>query len=91
MLLVPSQRGYFWAINQPDILSIDNTVRYKIINGKKRPLCDYDGDCKNLAFKEVYPDLGKKNKNSGWSYLCRKHFKQEQKKFKRKLAYCGID
>ncbi len=51
----------------------------------------YNRNCKNLAFKEVYPDLGKKNKDSGESYLCRKHFKQEQKKFKNKLAYCGID
>jgi hypothetical protein len=68
-----------------------STIRYKILNKKKRPLCDYNGNCKNLAFKEVYPDLGKKNKDSGWSYLCKKHFKQEQRRFRGKLAYCGID
>ena len=70
---------------------MDNTVRYKTLKGKKRPLCDYNGNCKGLAFKEVYPDLGKKNKNSGWCYLCKRHFEQEQKKFKGKLAYCGIN
>lgn len=67
-----------------------STIRYKIVNGKRKPLCDYKGKCKNLAYKEVYPDLGKKKKNSGWSYLCRKHFKQELKRFKGKLVYCGI-
>ena len=67
-----------------------NKIRYKNFNGKKRPLCDYHGDCNNLAFKEVYPDLGKKQE-FGWSYLCKKHFKQEQKRFKGKLVYCGIN
>lgn len=62
-----------------------STIRYKKLNGKKVPLCDYKGTCKNKAYKEVYP------KNKGWNYLCRKHFKQEQKKFKGKLAYCSID
>ena len=89
MLLVPSQRRYLLPIGS--FLIMDNTVKYKFWKGKKRPLCDYKGNCKNLAFKEVYPDLGKKNKNSGWSYLCKKHFEQEQKMFKGKLAYCGID
>jgi len=52
------------------------TIRYKIISRKKRPLCDYHGNCKNLAVKEVYPSLlGNKHKNKGWSYLCRRHFK----------------
>jgi len=69
---------------------MNSSIRYKKVNGKKRPLCDYDGICKNLAFKEVYPNLGKK-KNSGWNYLCKKHFKQEQKKFKGKLVYCSVD
>jgi hypothetical protein len=99
-----------------------NSIRYKKVDGRKKPLCDYieifdnyvgslskisnrsfpkksnmnkgkihNGNCNNLAFKEVYPDLGKKNKDSGWCYLCRKHFKQEQKRFKGKLVYCGID
>ncbi|MBS3080447.1 hypothetical protein J4221_03175 [Candidatus Pacearchaeota archaeon] len=57
-----------------------NSIRYKIVNGKKRPLCDYLGDCNNLAFKEVYPSLlENKYKNKGWSYLCKKHFKREYK------------
>lgn len=68
-----------------------SSIRYKIVKGKKRPLCDVNGNCKNLAFKEVYPDLGKKKEYSGWCYLCRKHFKQEQKRLKGKLAYCDID
>jgi len=33
---------------------------YKIINHKRRPLCNYKGKCKNLAYKEVYPNLNKK-------------------------------
>jgi len=69
-----------------------NTVRYKFSKGKRKPLCDYHGNCKNLAFKEVYPCMLKgKHKNRGWSYLCRKHFKQEKKRFKGKIPYCGID
>ena len=67
-----------------------NTIKYRIIKGKRKPLCDYHGTCENLAFKEVYPDLGKKKKDAGWSYLCRKHFKQELKKLKGKLMYCPI-
>jgi hypothetical protein len=75
-------------MGEPNIIS---TIRYKIVNGVKKPLCDYNLNCKNLAFKEVYPDLGKKKENSGGSYLCKKHFEQEQKKSKRKLAYSEID
>ena len=68
------------------------SVRYKIINKKKVPLCDYEGTCKNKAYREVYPMLLRgKHKKRGWSYLCRKHFKQEQKKFKGKLACCSVD
>ena len=54
-------------------------VRDKIVLKKRRPLCDYEGNCKNLAYKEVYPSLINKSKK-GWSYLCKKHFKQEQKR-----------
>ena len=73
-------------------LKSKSTVRYKIIQHKKKPLCDYHGNCKNIAFKEVYPDmLGKTHKNRGWSYLCRKHFEQEKKRFKGKLPYCAVD
>lgn len=69
----------------------DNSVRYKIVNGKRRPLCDYSGNCKNFAYREVYPGLGKNKKFSGWCYLCRKHFRQEMKKTKGKLVNCGVD
>lgn len=54
--------------------------------------CDYEGICKNKAYKEVYPSmLGGKYKNKGWSYLCRKHFLQEKKRFKGKLPYCSAE
>ena len=45
-------------------------------------ICDFEGKCKNKAFREVYPMLFKgKYKNRGWSYLCKKHFYEEQKRF----------
>jgi len=54
--------------------------------------CDYGGECKNKAYAEVYPSLmGGKFKGSGWSYLCRKHLQQEQKRFKGKLPWCTVD
>ena len=54
--------------------------------------CDYEGKCKNKAFREIYPSLlGGKHKNGGWSYLCRKHYYQEQRKFKGKLPNCDLD
>ena len=54
--------------------------------------CDYKGICKNKPYKEVYPFLlGGKSRNKGWSYLCRKHFTQEQKRLKGKLPYCTLD
>jgi hypothetical protein len=66
--------------------------KYVMLRGKRRPLCDYGGECTNLAYKEVYPGLGeKRNKPVGWSYLCRKHFKKEQARFKNKLPYTNID
>ena len=66
-------------------------IRYKVIKEKRKPLCDYQCTCKNLAFKEVYPDLGKRKSNAGWSYLCRKHFGQERKRLGKKLVYCDIN
>ena len=64
----------------------------KILNEKRVKLCDYHGECLNKAYKEVYPSLlREKHKDSGWSYLCRKHLKQELKRFKGKLVYCGVD
>ncbi|OGJ18249.1 hypothetical protein A3K73_00420 [Candidatus Pacearchaeota archaeon RBG_13_36_9] len=71
---------------------MEGKIRYKIVNGKRRPLCDYKGKCRNLAFKEVYPCMLKgKYKNMGWSYLCKKHFAQEKKRFKEKLPYYSVD
>ena len=72
-------------------LKMKSNIKYKIVRNKKRPLCDYLGKCKNLAYKEVYPGmLGGKHKDRGWSYLCRKHFFQEKKMFKGKLPYCRV-
>lgn len=65
---------------------------YKIINHKRISLCDYHGTCTNKAYKEVYPFLLKgKHKSRGWNYLCKKHFKQEQKVFENKLPYASIE
>jgi len=54
--------------------------------------CDYGGNCKCKAYAEVYPALmafaSKKDKNfadAGWSYLCKKHYAQEQKRYGSKL------
>nr|MBI4157085.1 hypothetical protein [Candidatus Woesearchaeota archaeon] len=44
--------------------------------------CDFEGKCKNKAFREVYPSLIKGSRKSGWNYLCRKHFYEEQKRLK---------
>ena len=66
-------------------------IRYKIVNHKRKPHCDYNGNCKNLAFKEVYPNLGKEDEDHYWCYLCRKHFKQERKRLKGKLTYCSAN
>lgn len=70
-------------------MGLKSTGRYKRINGKRKPLCDYKGNCKNIAFKEVYPNFEKNKGNFGWSYLCKKHFKQEKKRLKGKLVYCS--
>jgi len=68
-----------------------STVRYKTWKGKKLLLCDFHGTCTNLAYKEVYPFLLKgKHKKKGWSYLCKKHLKEEQERLKNKLPYSSI-
>lgn len=65
---------------------------YKIINRKRVSICDYEGKCTNKAYREVYPFLmGGKHANKGWSYLCKKHFEQEKKKYKGKLPCCTLD
>jgi hypothetical protein len=59
---------------------------------KNKPHCDYEGNCKNNAYMEVYPALmGGKHKMRGWSYLCRKHYYQEQKRYKWSLPACSIN
>ena len=63
-------------------------VKYKILNGRKVPVCDFEGKCKNKASKEVYPGL--LFKNAGWANLCEKHFQEEQKRLKNKLVYWPI-
>ncbi|MBU3907328.1 MAG: hypothetical protein KKA64_03700 [Nanoarchaeota archaeon] len=73
-------------------MGLKSTIRHKIVNRKRRPLCDYEGKCKNLAYKEVYPFLlEKKHEDRGWSYLCRKHFKQELKRLRGKLPCSSVD
>lgn len=58
------------------------------------PHCDFQGMCKNKAFREVYPMLLKgKLKKKGWSYLCKKHFYEEQHrlaKHGKKLPWAGF-
>jgi len=69
-----------------------STIRYKILNDKRVPLCDYSGTCMNKAYREVFPRLLKgKYRNRGWSYLCRKHYYEEQKRLCGKLPSCGIE
>jgi hypothetical protein len=63
-------------------------VRFKVLHNKKFPCCDFYGECTNKAYAEVYPFLGKNRKNKGWNYLCKKHYIQEQRKFKGKLPAC---
>ena len=54
--------------------------------------CNYLGICKNKAYAEVYPSiLSGKHKDKGGSYLCRKHYSQEQKRFKWKLPAYILD
>ncbi len=66
-----------------------STIRFKRLkNGKEFPCCDYQGKCTNLAYAEVYPFIMKKGKKKGWSYLCRKHYFEEQKKLKGKIPSC---
>lgn len=58
----------------------------KIKKERKNPPCDYGGECKNKAYAEVYPSVMRgKHTGRGWSYLCRKHYVREEKKYKWKL------
>ncbi|MBI3623213.1 hypothetical protein HY212_04005 [Candidatus Pacearchaeota archaeon] len=62
----------------------DSAIRLKILENKEFPCCDFKGKCTNFAYAEVYPVLMKKGKK-GWSYLCKRHYFQEEKKLKWKL------
>lgn len=58
-----------------------------------RANCDYEGKCKNKAYREVYPMLINRESKKGWSYLCRKHFYEEQKRLEKlgkKLPWSGF-
>ncbi len=66
-------------------------IKLNIVCKKKAALCDYHGNCKNKAYREVYPTMLKGKEKSGWSYLCRKHYLQEEKKYKWKLSSSGVD
>ena len=64
-------------------------IRFKVMKNKKEfPCCDFQGKCSNFAYAEVYPCAMKDNKKKGWSYLCKKHYSQEQKRLNWKLPAC---
>ena len=64
---------------------------FKSKSGKKKLLCDYHDNCRNKAYREVYPMMLKGKEKRGWSYLCRKYYLQEKKKYKFKLPSSSID
>ena len=75
-------------INMINIIIDSEGFRWKKWKGKINPLCDFEGKCKNIAFKEVYPMLIKgKYHEKGWNYLCQKHFNLEFKRLKKELPY----
>lgn len=66
-----------------------STIKFKVLrNGKEFPCCDFHGECTNIAYAEVFPFLAKNGKRKGWSYLCRRHYLEEQKRFKWKFPAC---
>ncbi len=66
-----------------------SVIRFKILrSGKEFPCCDFKGGCTNIAYAEVYPMVMKNSKKKGWSYLCRKHYFEEQKRLGWKLPAC---
>lgn len=66
-----------------------SVIRFKVLKGKEYPCSDYHGKCTNYAYAEVFPIFlkGKKHKK-GWSYLCKKHYYEEQMRLKWKLPAC---
>lgn len=66
-----------------------SAIRFKRLkNGKEIPCCDFKGKCTNIAYAEVYPIVMEKSKKKGWSYLCRRHYFEEQKRLNWKLPAC---
>ncbi len=81
--------GKLKKVNKNKAKKSQSTIRFKVLrNGEKFPCCDYYGNRKNKAYAEVYPFMMKRKHKKGWSYLCRKHYFQEQKKFNQKLPAC---
>jgi len=58
---------------------VESIIRFKKLK---------NGKCTNIAYAEVYPIAMKNSKKKGWSYLCRKHYFDEQKRLKWKLPAC---
>lgn len=56
----------------------NSIIRFKLLKDKEFPCCDFKGKCSNFAYAEVYP-------KKGWSYLCKKHYFEEQRRLKWKL------
>ncbi|MEK6873044.1 MAG: hypothetical protein AABW90_03460 [Nanoarchaeota archaeon] len=68
---------------------IDSIIRFKIFKNRKEfPCRDFKGKCTNIAYAEFYPYAMKYSKKKGWSYLCRKHYFEEQKRLNWKLPAC---
>mgnify|MGYP001572751228 CR=1 FL=1 len=63
----------------------NSIIRFKVINDNEFPCCDFKGKCTNKAHAEVYQMAMKNSKKKGWSYLCKKHYLQEEKRLKWKL------
>ena len=69
--------------------NVGSTIRFKIVKNKREfPLCDFEGKCPNFAYAEVYPIAMKNRKKKGWSYLCKKHYLEEQRRLNWKLPAC---
>ncbi|MCX6749242.1 MAG: hypothetical protein NTW17_00660 [Candidatus Pacearchaeota archaeon] len=82
------KNGKLRIVKNEAIVHENSIIRFKILNKSKEwPCCDFHGKCTGKAYAEVYPFLMKNNKR-GWSYLCRRHYYNEQKRLKWKLPVC---
>lgn len=67
----------------------NSIIRFKVLNNNEFPCCDMDGICTNKAYAEVFPSLLKvRSHKKGWSYLCKKHYYEEQNRLNWKLPAC---